>query len=615
MISVGIVGAGLSAQVFHAPFILNDCKFRLVSFLRTANKPVPGFEDIPVRTDLEDFTKDIDLVVITSPSHLHYPHVLEYLKLKKHVVVEKPMSTTYQQALELISIAKENKLVLACYQNRVFDGDFMTVQQLISENQLGRIVEFESNFDRFRTFMKTNAWRELDLEASGILYDLGPHLIHQVLVLFGIPLSVQAIVDNTRRLQETSTVDYFSIVLRYKDLIVRLGARMVARINSPRFVIHGMNGSFSIQGTDPQEPQLKSGIKLSDSCFGVSKDRNALLVNDSANGEIEIKNDFKSRIPNIIKSLSNYELVFIDGPIPMEYKGPAEHAPSGPTYNGWFPLVDGRFDLNDPAGINRIKEYWNDEFVGIITFSYGSVVAGLAYNILKPEFMICINGFARAFENNTGRILKISGYRDKAYPAVVQSSGEGISFDGSHAYNETEFANIAKLADKIAYWLHPEEVYDYKVLKYTLTLTKNTKITGKLIINLVNNVESNKIILDCNENISVEKAVIQHETMEIPAKNTNGSKLVLEFKEIPAQTNIEIHLEYTVNGDISFPCLKYQKAPILLTTFAIKERFVFFGTFESSTAVIDGDEYLVQQYKETSPMAPSTFNAFTAPTQ
>ncbi|KAJ3252924.1 hypothetical protein HK103_001070 [Boothiomyces macroporosus] len=292
MISVGIVGAGLSAQVFHAPFILNNDRFKLVSFLRnSSNNAVPGFEDIPVTTNKLEFINNIDFVVITSPSHLHYQQVLEYLHLKKHVVVEKPMATTHRQALELIALAKENKLVLACYQNRVFDGDFMTVQSLIKENQLGRIVEVESNFDRFRPYMKSaDAWRELDLEASGILYDLGPHLIHQALVLFGIPLSVQAIVANTRQLQETSTVDYFSIVLRYKDQIVRLGARMVARINSPRFVVHGMKGSFSIEGTDPQEPQLRSGVKVTDSSFGVSGERNAKLVNDSVNSAIKVKN-------------------------------------------------------------------------------------------------------------------------------------------------------------------------------------------------------------------------------------------------------------------------------------------------------------------------------------
>ncbi|KAJ3272421.1 hypothetical protein HDV01_005604 [Terramyces sp. JEL0728] len=293
VISVGIVGAGLSAQVFHAPFVLNNNRFNLVSFLRnSSDKPVPGFEHVPVTTKKEEFIKDVDLVVVTSPSHLHYAQVLEYLKLKKHVVVEKPMATTHQQAQHLISIAKENQVVLACYQNRVFDGDFMTLHSLIKENTLGRIVEFESNFDRFRPYMKSaDAWRELDLEASGILYDLGPHLIHQALVLFGIPSSVQAIVENTRKLKETSTVDYFSIILRYNDgPIVRLCARMVARINGPRYLIHGMKGSFSIVGTDPQEPQLRSGIKITDSCFGVSKDRKATLVNDSINGEIEVKN-------------------------------------------------------------------------------------------------------------------------------------------------------------------------------------------------------------------------------------------------------------------------------------------------------------------------------------
>ncbi|KAJ3268410.1 hypothetical protein HDV01_003052 [Terramyces sp. JEL0728] len=319
------------------------------------------------------------------------------------------------------------------------------------------------------------------------------------------------------------------------------------------------------------------------------------------------KLDFKARIPNIINSLSAYELVFIDGPIPMEYKGPAEHAPSGPTFNGWFPIVDSKFDLNNTSpGINRIKEYWDETFVGIITFSFGSVIAGLAYNILKPEFMICINGFPRAFENVTGKLLKISGYRDKVYSDVVASGGEGISFDGSHAYNEREFGNIAKLSGKIADWLHPELEYKYSVNKYELTFIKNSSLVGKMKIKLQIKEATDQVIFDSNTNINVYKAFAG----DFSAKITNGPKLILQFEtQLPIT---DLYLEFTITGDFSFPCLKYQKAPILLTTLCINEQFVFFSTYEEYKEIVDGKEYLGQKFKEIG-MVPAIFNIFSVP--
>lgn len=178
-INVGVVGAGLSATVFHTPLLVTNPSYRLVKFLRNKADAVPGYPNVPVVTDPESFFSDksLDLVVITTPTSTHYNLAKTALKSDKHVVVEKPLSVTSAEAEELCQLSQKAKKVLAVYQNRRWDGDFLTISRLVKEGTLGRMVEFESHFDRFRNVMKKDAWREQDLPGSGVLYDLGKSML------------------------------------------------------------------------------------------------------------------------------------------------------------------------------------------------------------------------------------------------------------------------------------------------------------------------------------------------------------------------------------------------------------------------------------------------------
>ncbi|KNC98014.1 uncharacterized protein SPPG_06433 [Spizellomyces punctatus DAOM BR117] len=261
-ITVGIIGAGLSARTFHAPFITSSPHFQLKSFLRTKADPVPSFESIPVTTDSNDFLKSVDLVIITSPTYLHYQHAKQALEAGKHIIVEKPFTATYAEAQELISLAKEKKRVLAVYQNRRWDGDFLTVAKLLNDDAFGRVVELESRYERFRNFVKPDAWREEDYPGSGILYDLGSHLIDQAITLFGPPTSITAFIRNFRQLS-APTDDAFTINLHYTvphPKLVTLKSTMLAAHPGPRFTVHGTKGTFIKHGLDPQEGQLRSEI-------------------------------------------------------------------------------------------------------------------------------------------------------------------------------------------------------------------------------------------------------------------------------------------------------------------------------------------------------------------
>ena len=197
------------------------------------------------------------------------PHISnlaqQSLKANKHVVVEKPFTTTSAQAQELIDLAQRQNKVISVYHNRRWDGDFQTVRKLLEGRLLGRLVEYESHYDRFRN-SPTNAWREEEGVGSGILFDLGSHLIDQAQVLFGVPQMITADIRVQREFAKTD--DSFELILHYDDLKATLKAGMLVREQSPRFILHGTEGSFVKTGFDPQEEALKQGLTPSEANWG-----------------------------------------------------------------------------------------------------------------------------------------------------------------------------------------------------------------------------------------------------------------------------------------------------------------------------------------------------------
>ncbi len=174
----------------------------------------------------------------------------------KHVVVDKPFTVTLSQARELEAMAKSRGLVLSVFHNRRWDSDFLTLKGLIAEGKLGEVSYFESHFDRYRPQVR-NRWREQAGPGSGIWYDLGPHLIDQALVLFGVPVSIT--VDMAQLRPDAQTTDYFHAVLTYPQRRVVLHSTMLAAAESARYIVHGTRGSYVKFGLDPQEDRLKAG--------------------------------------------------------------------------------------------------------------------------------------------------------------------------------------------------------------------------------------------------------------------------------------------------------------------------------------------------------------------
>lgn len=263
-IRTAIIGFGLSGRVFHAPFIhildgfelskistTNAESIKLINQLYPETKIVSNADEI-----IHD--PEIDLVIVASPNHFHVEHAKKALLANKHVIVEKPFTTTVAEANELIEIGQKQNKILAPYQNRRFISDYKTVKKILDQGLLGEIVNYEAYFDRFRPVPRTTGlWKEKASPASGMVFDLGTHIIDQALSLFGMPKAVTAQIGIQR--EWCKTVDYYEIKLHYPTLTVKLGTSMLAKIPRPTFLLHGRNGSFVKYGVDIQEETLDKG--------------------------------------------------------------------------------------------------------------------------------------------------------------------------------------------------------------------------------------------------------------------------------------------------------------------------------------------------------------------
>ena len=258
MLHVGLIGFGFSGKVFHAPVIRAVDGLRLTTIVQRSGTPDPRYPDVEfVRGVDELLTRVIDLVVIATPNASHHPIAKQCLLAGRHVVIDKPFTTTVAEAEELVHLGAAQRRVLSAYQNRRYVGDFVTLRKLLSDGVLGRVTIFESHFDRFRPELRPGVWRERSEPGSGLWFDLGPHLLDQALVLFGIPQGISA--DLRIERGGAATDDAFDVTLHYPHMRALLRASMLAAAPGPTFVVHGTNGSFTKYGLDPQEAALKSG--------------------------------------------------------------------------------------------------------------------------------------------------------------------------------------------------------------------------------------------------------------------------------------------------------------------------------------------------------------------
>ncbi|MEO7679351.1 MAG: oxidoreductase [Sphingomonas sp.] len=256
-IGVGLIGYGLGGRAFHAPYVGMTPGMTLRAVVsRDAGKVqarLPGMRVVP-DVDALLAAPGIDLVIVSSPDALHAEHALAAIAAGKHVLVDKPFATTLADARCVAAAAEAGGRLLTVFQNRRWDADFLTLRRLIAEGALGEIAQFESHFDRWRPVPAT-LWKEA--REGGVWLDLGPHLVDQALVLFGMPECISADLATLR--EGAPAPDYFHVTLRYPGRRVILHASKLVAEHGLRFAVHGTGGSWIKHGTEPQEAAAVAG--------------------------------------------------------------------------------------------------------------------------------------------------------------------------------------------------------------------------------------------------------------------------------------------------------------------------------------------------------------------
>lgn len=317
-IKTGICSYGMSGKLFHAPFIAAHPGFELTAIVeRHNNDSRERYPQARLCRSVEELVtdKDLQLIVVNTPTHLHYQQGKMVLNAGKHLVIEKPFTITVAEAEELARLAEQKGLFLSVYQNRRYDGDYHAVKEVLENGWLGDLREVEIRFDRYRPAFSGKQHKEGDLPGAGILYDLSPHLVDQAIQLFGFPKAVFA--DLIKMRDDVAVPDYFEILFYYDRLRVRLKATCIARESTYAYILHGMKGSFLQQRSDMQEQQLQVPVKpsLEDWCPAPAKPDG--LLHTEINGEI-IRKETTSQPGNYMGYYDDvYKALTENGPNPV----------------------------------------------------------------------------------------------------------------------------------------------------------------------------------------------------------------------------------------------------------------------------------------------------------
>ena len=265
-INTGLLAYGMSGKVFHAPFISTHNGYNFTAIVERTNKLAQqDYPEIKSYNSVEELITDdsIELVIINTPNFTHYEYAKMALNAGKHILVEKPFTATVAQAKEVFELAKSVGKKALVYKNRRFDSGYNAVKNIIDSGRLGKLIEVHFRYDRFRNTIGPKSFKEEIVEATGLQYDLGPHLLDQAISLFGKPEKYHKILGKNRA--HTKVDDYLAIQLSYpNDLYVFLTASMLVADIKEAFIINGVKGSFSKNHADVQEAQLLNGMKPKD---------------------------------------------------------------------------------------------------------------------------------------------------------------------------------------------------------------------------------------------------------------------------------------------------------------------------------------------------------------
>lgn len=286
-ILTGICSYGMSGKLFHAPFIEAHPGYELTAIVeRNNNDSRERYPNSKLYRSVEELVadKDIQLIVVNTPTHLHFEQAKLVLEAGKHMVIEKPFAINVREAEELTALAEKNNLFLSVYQNRRYDGDYRAVKEVLDRGWLGEVREVEIRYDRYRPAFGGKLHKEGAMPGAGNLFDLSPHLVDQAIQLFGFPNALFA--DLIKMRDDVGVPDYFEMLFYYDRLRIRLKATVIARESTFAYTIHGMKGSFLQQRSDLQEQKLLEGVKPSLQSWCPAPSSPDGILHTEINGEV-----------------------------------------------------------------------------------------------------------------------------------------------------------------------------------------------------------------------------------------------------------------------------------------------------------------------------------------
>lgn len=318
-INTALCSFGMSGWVFHAPFITNTPGFNFYGvWERTKNLAQEKYPGVKTFRSLEELLadKNIELVIVNTPSVTHYDYAMQVIQAGKHLIVEKPFTATVLQAEELIAAAKEKNVKLSVYHNRRYDSDYRTIKKILNEGLLGKIIEAEIHYDRYVPELSYKIHKETPTPGVGALYDLGSHLIDQALQLFGMPVALFA--DITINRPGSKVDDYFDVKLFYPDHRVILKSSYYVREALPGYQLHGTLGSFIKHKTDVQETDLQANKKPGGENWGVEPENQKGLLHTEKDGKVikEFITSLKGNYGDYYQAV--YNAIRNNAPVPVK---------------------------------------------------------------------------------------------------------------------------------------------------------------------------------------------------------------------------------------------------------------------------------------------------------
>lgn len=282
-LKVALLGYGYAGKTIHAPLIRATSGLELDAV--ASSRPDTVRAELPASRLFSDPAQvvadpQIAVVVIATPNDTHVALAEAALLAGKHVVVDKPFTLALADARRLSALADERGRVLSVFQNRRWDSDFLALREVLKAGRVGRPTHLESRFDRFRPTVR-DRWREKVSSGGGLWLDLGPHLVDQALLLFGLPQRIGGRIARQR--DGAQADDWFQIQLDYGHLQVTLSASQLVAGGIPRFALHGTAGSWIKHGLDVQEQQLRDGVVPGEPGWGCDR-RPGSLFDELGNG-------------------------------------------------------------------------------------------------------------------------------------------------------------------------------------------------------------------------------------------------------------------------------------------------------------------------------------------